>query len=97
MDLILIVIASVIAILVRIWIEKGYIMPKIYVKDGVTYFQLNIIGTVFTALISVFVLYQAQPELFGTFLGALITAYTIHLLDNVVTKAIPNSEGEDET
>ncbi|WP_263640795.1 hypothetical protein [Methanobrevibacter arboriphilus] len=44
-------------------------------------------------MITVLILYQAQPELFRTFIGALITAYTIpHLFDNVVSKAIPNEE-----
>ncbi|OQD58717.1 hypothetical protein MBBAR_10c00580 [Methanobrevibacter arboriphilus JCM 13429 = DSM 1125] len=93
MDL-LIFLAILIAIVIRIWIEKGYfLLPKVYTKSGKTYFQLNIIGTICTALITVLILYQAQPELFRTFIGALITAYTIpHLFDNVVSKAIPNEE-----
>lgn len=88
----LIFLAILIAIILRIWIEKGYfLLPKIYSKNGKTYFQLNIIGTIFTALITVFILYQAQPELFSTFIGALVTSYTVpHLFDNIVTKVMPD-------
>lgn len=88
----LIFLAILIAIILRIWIEKGYLLlPKICNKNGKTYFQLNIIGTIFTALITVFILYQAQPELFSTFIGALVAAYTVpHLFDNIVTKVMPD-------
>ncbi|WP_297898218.1 hypothetical protein [Methanobrevibacter sp.] len=88
----LIFLAILIAIVLRIWIEKGYfLLPKIYTKDGKTYFQLNILGTVFTALITVLILYQAQPELFTSFIPALVTAYTVpHLFDNIVTKVMPD-------
>lgn len=95
MDLIILC-AILTAIILRIWIQNGYILlPQIKREGNKVYFQLNILGTILTSLITVLMLQQAQPELFNSFIGALISTYTIpHLLDNIVSKGLTDEESD---
>lgn len=85
-----VVIAVLLALLVRIFFMEGYITLPTY--DKVTgKFHLNILGTIFVGLVSIWVLFQGQPELFATPYVAFMTAYTTpHLFDKVVTSIAPS-------
>ncbi len=85
-----IILAIVLAIIVRIIIMPGYfVLPQ--KVDGK--WQLNTIGTVIVAFVGILTIYNTNQEYFATPLGAFVFAYAVpYAIDAVSSKFQSNED-----
>lgn len=88
-----ILIAIILAVIVRIIIMPGYFVLPQKVEGK---WQLNTLGTVIIGLVGAFALFNSNPEYFATPLGAFVFVYiTPHLIDAISSK-FQTSEDTDQ-
>ena len=93
-----ILIALIIAIIFRLVIMKGsFVLPTFYKIGNEVSFNLGSITTIIIGLLAAFALMQTNPELFGNWYVAAVTAYTApQVVDGVITAGTRYTQNIEE-